>query len=138
MPFGGRGADAGSGSDPASHVIRSGPSVEEWQDEVVAWLGVDPPRVVGTVAGGAEAERHDGHDLVRVVHQERTAGIAEAGAAAAADRAWVVQRVDIAALRDVAVDLNDPRGRLVPGLDVLRLRLDRLDPIADRLDQGLV
>src|SRR5215218_624002 len=82
-------------------------SVEERLDEDVAVLGVDAPGVIGAVAGGAEAEGHHGDDLVGVVDQHRSARVTEAGSAPASDSTRVVQGVQVAALGDVAVDLDD-------------------------------
>ena len=90
------------------------------------------------MAGGAEAERHHGDDLVGVVDQHRPARVTEAGSAATSDLARVVQGMQIPALGDVAVDLDDPRGRLVPRLHIHGLRLHRLDAVPDVLDQGTV
>src|SRR5215207_891459 len=123
-----------SGADPC--MPRS--VVEEGEDEVVAVLGVDPPGVVGAVARGAEAERHDGDDLVGVVDEHRPARVTEAGSAAASNFARVVQGMQVAALCDVAVDLDDARGRLVPRLHVHRLWLYGLDAVPHVLDQGVV
>src|SRR5215211_3429035 len=82
-------------------------SVEERLDEVVAVLGVDAPGVIGAVAGGTKAEGHHGDDLVGVVDQHRSARVTKAGSALASDSTRVVQGVQVAALGDVAVDLDD-------------------------------
>ncbi len=80
-------------------------------------------------------ERDDSNDFVVVVDEHRSTGVTEARAAPAPDRTRVVQRVQVAAPGDVAVDFDDARGRLVTRLDVHRMRLNRLDAVPHVLDE---
>src|SRR6188768_3296124 len=89
-----------SSVEPASTVRRGGTTprraiaansssllVEERVEELVGLACVDPPRVVGAVARLTRPVRHHCDHLVGVVDENRTARVAEARTADAADLA---------------------------------------------------